>query len=115
VSLELVKRGGVVVGVDGRPDSAFARASLPAFVRPALWLLTAKRRRAAARAGARFVYLFMRPDGAELAELAAWVDAGRLRPIVHQRYPLTDVRAAFAELERGHARGKVVVTMGHEP
>src|SRR5262249_35833876 len=110
-SLALVKRGGVVVGIGGTPDGAFARENLPALLRPALWLLTTRRRRAAARAGARYSYLFMRPDGAQLAELAAWVDAGRLRPIIHQRYPLAEARAAFAELERGRARGKIVVTM----
>jgi NADPH:quinone reductase-like Zn-dependent oxidoreductase len=109
-SLGVVKRGGVVVGVGGLPDDAFARESLPWFVRPAIWAMTAKRRRAAARAGARFVYLFMRPDGPQLAEIAAWVDDGKLKPIVHKTYPLADFRAAFAELERGRARGKIVLT-----
>jgi NADPH:quinone reductase-like Zn-dependent oxidoreductase len=110
-SLAMVKRGGVVVGIGGRPDGAFARAHLPAFVRPALAFLNRKRTRAAARAGARFVYLFMRPDGAQLAELAAWIDDGRLRPVIHRTYPLDEVREAFAELERGRARGKIVVTI----
>jgi NADPH:quinone reductase-like Zn-dependent oxidoreductase len=110
-SLRMVKRGGIVVGVSGTPDGAFAAAHLPAFVRPAIWLMTAKRRRAAAKAGARYVYLFMRPDGAQLAELAAWVDAGRLRPVIHATYPFAQVAEAFAELERGRARGKIVVTL----
>jgi alcohol dehydrogenase len=51
----------------------------------------------------------MRPDGAQLAELAAWVDDGRLRPVIHKAYPLAEVKEAFAELERGRARGKIVV------
>ena len=110
-SLAAVKRGGVVVGVGGLPDGAFVKQRLPAFARPVIWLATAKRRRAAARAGARFVYLFMRPDGAQLAELAGWIDAGRLRPILHRSYPFAEVREAFAELERGRARGKIVVTI----
>ena len=76
-----------------------------------MWLATAKRRRAAARAGARFTYLFMRPDGAQLAELASWIDAGQLEPILHRTYPLAEVREAFAELERGRARGKIVMTI----
>ena len=63
------------------------------------------------RAGARFVYLFMRPDGAQLAELASWIDAGTLSPIVHRTYPPAEFRDAFAELERGRARGKIVVTI----
>jgi NADPH:quinone reductase-like Zn-dependent oxidoreductase len=110
-SLAAVKPGGVVVGIGGMPDGDFARTHLPAFARPMIWLATARRRRAAARAGARFVYLFMRPDGAQLAELARWIDEGRVRPILHRSYPLSEVREAFAELERGRARGKIVVTI----
>jgi alcohol dehydrogenase len=110
-SIAAVKRGGTVVGVGGLPDATFARAHLPAVVRPAIWLATIRRRRAAARAGVRFTYLFMRPDGAQLAELASWIDAGQLRPIVHRTYPFAEVREAFAELERGRARGKIVVAM----
>jgi len=110
-SLSVVKRGGVVIGIGGLPDVAFARQSLPWWATAGLWFATAKRRRAAARAGARFVYLFMRPDGGQLAELARWIDAGRLKPIVHRTYPLAEYREAFAELERGRARGKIVMTI----
>jgi alcohol dehydrogenase len=110
-SLGIVKRGGVVVGIGGLPDGPFAREWLPWWARPAIWGMTAKRRRAAARAGARFVYLFMHPDGEQLAELARWIDDGKLRVILHRTYPLAEVREAFAELERGRARGKIVVTI----
>jgi len=106
-SMTLVKPGGVVVGVSGLPDPGFAM--LPWFARPIVWMRTRARRAAIARTGARFVYLFMRPDGDQLAELAAWIDVGRLRPVVHRTYPLAEAREAFAELERGHARGKIVV------
>jgi NADPH:quinone reductase-like Zn-dependent oxidoreductase len=85
---------------------------MPGFVRPVIWLATLRRRRAAARAHARFVYLFMRPDGTQLAELATWIDAGRLRPILHRSYPLASFREAFAELERARARGKIVISIG---
>ena len=111
-SIAAVRRGGVVVGIGGMPDGAWARASLPWFARPVVWFATAKRRRAAARREVRFTYLFMRPDGAQLAELAAWIDAGAVKPIIHRTYPLAEVREAFAELERGRARGKIVVEIG---
>ncbi|HEY5922880.1 MAG TPA: NADP-dependent oxidoreductase [Kofleriaceae bacterium] len=110
-SLGVVKRGGIVVGIGGLPDDAFAKAWLPWFARPAIWAMTMKRRAAAARAGARFAYLFMRPDGKQLGELGRWIDDGKLKPIVHATYPLAEFREAFAELERGHARGKIVLTM----
>jgi NADPH:quinone reductase-like Zn-dependent oxidoreductase len=110
-SLRAVKRGGVVVGVGGLPDVAFARKWLPWWAPAALWLATTNRRRVAARAGARFVYLFMRPDGLQLGEIARWIDAGKLRPTVYRTYPLAQFRDAFAELEQGHTRGKIVVTI----
>jgi alcohol dehydrogenase len=110
-SVIVVKPGGVVVGIAGLPDVTFSRKRLPWWASAGVWLATAKRRRAAARASARFVYLFMRPDGAQLAELASWIDAGKLKPIIHRMYPLTQFREAFAELECGRARGKIVVTM----
>lgn len=110
-SLRVVKRSGVVIGIAGLPDVAFARLRLPWWAPAGLWLATTKRRRTAARAGVRFVYLFMRPDGLQLAELASWIDAATLKPIIHRTYPLDQFRDAFAELERGRARGKIVVTM----
>jgi NADPH:quinone reductase-like Zn-dependent oxidoreductase len=110
-ALAAVKRGGTVVGIGGLPDGAFARAHMPAFMRPVIWLATARRRFTAAKAGSRFVYLFMRPDGAQLAELAGWIEAGRLKPVLERSYTFADVRDAFADLERGRARGKIVVTM----
>jgi NADPH:quinone reductase-like Zn-dependent oxidoreductase len=108
-SLAMVKPGGIVVGVSGTPDAGFAQ--LPWFARPVVWLRTRTRRAAIARTGARFAYLFMHPDGAELAEIAAWVDAGKIRPVIHRAYHLAEVKDAFAELERGRARGKIVLTI----
>lgn len=108
-SLAVTKPGGIVVGVGGMPDAAFTKEWLPAFARPVIWFATRKRRAAAARAGARFAYLFMRPDGAQLAELGSWIDAGTLVPRIHKTYPLAEAREAFAELERGRARGKIVL------
>jgi NADPH:quinone reductase-like Zn-dependent oxidoreductase len=44
-----------------------------------------------------------------LAELAALIDQGKLEiPIAHA-YPLSQVREAYQELEKGHTRGKIVL------
>jgi NADPH:quinone reductase-like Zn-dependent oxidoreductase len=106
-ALALVKRGGVVVGLSGMPDAS--APALPSFTKPIVWFQTRARRAAVKRTGVRFEYVFMRPDGAMLAEIAGWVNDGKLRPILHRTYPLAEVKEAFAELERGRARGKIVV------
>ena len=79
---------------------------------PLTWILAFLTRpeRAAARArGVNYHYLFMRPDGAQLAELVSLVDAGQLRPEIDRRYPLKDAAEALAYVEAGHAAGKVLV------
>jgi NADPH:quinone reductase-like Zn-dependent oxidoreductase len=44
-----------------------------------------------------------------LAELAAMIDQGKLEVPIAAVYPLDRVREAFAELEQGHTRGKIVL------
>jgi NADPH:quinone reductase-like Zn-dependent oxidoreductase len=44
-----------------------------------------------------------------LAELAAMIDQGQLQVPIAAVYPLDRVRDAFAELEQGHTRGKIVL------
>jgi NADPH:quinone reductase-like Zn-dependent oxidoreductase len=44
-----------------------------------------------------------------LAELAGMIDKGQLEIPIAGVYPLTEVQAAYAELERGHTRGKIVL------
>lgn len=49
--------------------------------------------------------------GAEiLAELARLIADGQLELPIAKSYPLTQVREAYAELERRHTRGKIVLT-----
>jgi NADPH:quinone reductase-like Zn-dependent oxidoreductase len=44
-----------------------------------------------------------------LAELAGLIDTDQLELTIAATYPLADVRAAYAEIERGHTRGKIVL------
>ncbi|MEV4312942.1 NADP-dependent oxidoreductase [Actinocrispum sp. NPDC049592] len=45
----------------------------------------------------------------EIAELARLVDAGELEVPIAATYPLSEVRAAYTELAKGHTRGKIVL------
>lgn len=63
-------------------------------------------------AGKRGVKMVGNREGATaevLAELAALVSAGRLEIPVARVYPLSEVQAAFTELERRHTHGKIVL------
>jgi NADPH:quinone reductase-like Zn-dependent oxidoreductase len=54
----------------------------------------------------------MSTEGLEdLRALAELIEAGKVTPVVGKTYPLVDAAEALRELERGHARGKIVVTV----
>jgi NADPH:quinone reductase-like Zn-dependent oxidoreductase len=110
-SLRACKPGGLVVGVAGLPDLAFARTSMPWFAPAAIWLMTMGRRAEEKKTGVRYRWIFMRPDADQLEEVARLVDEGRLKPLLHRSFPFAEVKAAFAELEAGRSRGKIVVRM----
>ena len=111
-SFRVVKRGGIVVTVGGVPDAKFAKAwGLNPFLVLALRFLTRRITRAAKKYGAKFEYLFMHADGAELGEIAKLLDAGVIRPVIDRTFHLTSIRDAFAYAETGRAVGKVVVTI----
>jgi NADPH:quinone reductase-like Zn-dependent oxidoreductase len=88
-SWQVLKPGGMLVSILGEPDAGDA-----------------------ARHGVRSAAVLVRPDAAQLTEIAALADAGHLRPAVSAVFPLEDVRAAFERVESGHTRGKVVLRVG---
>ena len=67
--------------------------------------------RRARELGVRYEYLFMRPDGAQLAMLGELCDRGVLRPVIDRVFPFAQAKDALAHCEAGHAVGKVVIEM----
>ena len=59
--------------------------------------------------GRRCRALMLRPKRSDLEELARLAEAGSLRPVVGEVFPLDAIREAHARMESGHARGKIVV------
>ncbi|MFC5749001.1 NADP-dependent oxidoreductase [Actinomadura rugatobispora] len=55
-------------------------------------------------------WIWVRPDGAKLAELAGLAERGVLTVEVAGSFPLEEVGAAFDLSRSGHARGKLVIT-----
>jgi NADPH:quinone reductase-like Zn-dependent oxidoreductase len=71
--------------------------------------LPAPRPRHATRAHPFF--FVVKPDSLELARIAELADAGGLRPLVAEVYPLAETRAAYQRIARGRVRGKVVIKL----
>ncbi|MFT7813331.1 reticulon-4-interacting protein 1, mitochondrial-like [Arapaima gigas] len=61
--------------------------------------------------GVHYRWGFFAPSGLALDEVREMVDAGQIRPVVEQQFSFSQVPQAFLKLEKGHARGKLVVNV----
>ncbi len=50
----------------------------------------------------------------DLMILAELMESGKVKPVIDRTYPLSKMADAIRYLEQGHARGKVVITVGSE-
>ena len=109
-SLGVVKRGGKVISVAGPPEPAFAKEyGLNWALIQAIRVLSFRIRRKAKRRGVTYSFLFMKPSGNQLRELSYLIDSGAIRPVVDRVFPFESTQEALAYVEKGHAKGKVVV------
>ncbi|WP_433246958.1 NADP-dependent oxidoreductase [Streptosporangium sp. CA-135522] len=65
----------------------------------------------AAELGITFVSGQVHSDGAQMAELARLIDAGRLRVGVDSVFPLADASKAHERAEQGHIQGKIILSV----
>ena len=59
----------------------------------------------------RLVALAARRSGDDLAELARRIDAGEVRPVVDEVFPLERAADALTKFESGAVRGKLVLAV----
>ena len=114
-SVDVLKPGGVLISLTGPPDPPFARdmnLSLP--LRLLVAVLSRKIRRRARARSVDYQFLFMRADGDQLSKITALVETGAIRPVLDRVFAFEDTSAAFAYLDQGHAKGKVVVEVRQE-
>ncbi|HFK5769637.1 NADP-dependent oxidoreductase [Enterobacter ludwigii] len=113
-STQILKPGGKIVSLIGPLDTAFARERhLNVFLRFVLGLLSRKIMQLSKKRGLTYSFLFVRPDGSQLSQIAELMDAQRIKPVIDNVFPFDETGDAFAYLARGHAKGKVVVKI-HE-
>lgn len=110
-SLTVLKPGGFAISVVGPPDPAFAAQLGQPLLKPVMWLLSRKVRAQARKLGVRYAFFFMRADGQQLEALSALYDAGALRPVIDRTFKFSETLEAISYVEKGRAKGKVVVTM----
>ncbi|ARO54083.1 NADPH:quinone oxidoreductase [Methylorubrum zatmanii] len=109
-SLDVLKPGGKLISISGPPDPTFAKAQgMNVFLALVMRVLSLGIRRKAKARGVDYAFLFMRANGAQLAQIAALIEAGTIRPVVDRVVPFAATDEALTDLEAGRSKGKVVV------
>lgn len=111
-SLRILRRGGTLVSISGPPTPEYAREQgLNAVTRIILTLLSHKARKLANKQGVHYRFLSMHADGSQLAQITGLIESGVIQPVTDRSYPFAELNDAMAYLDKGHAKGKVVVEM----
>jgi len=111
-SLGILEKRGKVVSLVGPLDAAFARTRRLSFVfRLIFALMSRKIMSLASKRGVSYSFLFVRPDGAQLAKIGQLLEAERIRPVIDRVFPFDQAKQALEYLAQGRAKGKVVVSL----
>jgi 2-desacetyl-2-hydroxyethyl bacteriochlorophyllide A dehydrogenase len=89
-SFKVLKKGGKIISIKGQDGAGLAE-----------------------KHGVHFETLWMEPDGAMLAELSALLSKGIVKTVTDSTFAMDEVDAAYAQLAKGHAVGKIVIDVGN--
>ena len=92
---------GIHVGVGGPSGPWMIGALARAIIGPVLSRLV----------GQKFVTFMARSSKEDLAIIRELMTTGTVTPVIDKRYSLSEVPEAIRYLEKGHARGKIVITL----
>ncbi|TXH00406.1 MAG: NADP-dependent oxidoreductase [Rhodocyclaceae bacterium] len=111
-SIGILKPGSRIVSLIGPLDAAFARARGLNFVLKLVFgLMSRKIMRLAKKHDVAYSFLFVHPDGAQLAEIGKLLETDRIQPVIDKVFSFEQAKEALEYLAQGRSRGKVVVRM----
>ena len=114
-SLNILKPGGKIISLIGPLDVSFARTrQLNIILRIIFGLMSRKILRLSKKRGLDYSFLFVRPDGDQLTQIGKLLEAEKIKPVIDKVFPFAETQEALDWLQRGHAKGKIVVKIHQE-
>ena len=111
-SLAILKPGSRIVSLIGPLDAAFARSKrLNCVLRFVFGLMSRKIMRLAKQRDVSYSFLFVHPDGNQLAAISKLLETGQIKPVIDKVFPFNQAKNALEYLALGRSKGKVVVKM----
>jgi alcohol dehydrogenase len=111
-SFAITRPNGWVVSIAGSPDYRNAKEMGLDMLRSLLLRVVGLRVNSRARrAGVNYRFIFMKPLGEELAQIAALISEGVIKPVVDRIFPISECQSAIEYSASGRARGKIVISL----
>jgi len=111
-SLSILKPGGQLISISGPPTAEFAQEQKLVWgLGWVMRLLSSGIRRKARKKDVRYRFVFMRASGAQLKKITALVESGVIKPVIDRTFPFESTAEALSYVERGRAKGKVVIKL----
>ncbi|MCE0850115.1 MULTISPECIES: NADP-dependent oxidoreductase [Pseudomonas] len=111
-SMSILRPGSQIVSLIGPLDAAFARAKrLNVFLTFVFGLMSRKIMRLAKRRSLKYSFLFVHPNGSQLAEIGKLLEAQQIQPVIDRIFPFEEAKDALEYLAQGRSKGKVVIQM----
>ena len=111
-SFAITRPNGWVVSIAGSPDYRNAEEMGLDMLRSLLLRVVGLRVNSRARrAGVNYRFIFMKPLGEELAQIAALISEGVIKPVVDRIFPISECQSAIEYSASGRARGKIVISL----
>lgn len=109
----LKKDSGKVISISGTPTiEALSGNGKPSLMVRGFMFLSRNRaaEKAAKKVGCSWEYIFMKPNGEDLAEIAKYVESGDIQPIIDtEASSLDEFKVAVDKLFSGRSKGKCVI------
>ena len=99
-SRRILNPKGIYVGAGGTTDNWMIRPLVRAFVSLLFSLFGSQ----------KLLMILAKPNKQDLNFMREQMESGTITPVIDRRYKLSEIAEAIRYLEKGHARGKVVIT-----
>ncbi|MFC4600830.1 NADP-dependent oxidoreductase [Cohnella hongkongensis] len=111
-SFQILKPGGKIVSVSGLPNAQFGKEAGLGWLKTMLLSIVSRKLTALEKkTQVSYRFLFMKPSGAQLREVRELLEKRRIIPVIDQVFAFAEAPQALAYLDRGRAKGKVVVSI----
>lgn len=109
-SFEVLRPGGKIVSVSAVPNKRFAEDNNMGLFKKLIFSIVSRRlNRLEKKYDVQYHFLFMKPSGTQLKQIASMVESGQIVPVIDKVFPFRDAEKAIKYVETGRSKGKVII------